>query len=205
MNFRITPKYSVILLSQRPNAPYTDKIYPDGITLEYEGHDVTKAQSRNPKGVDQPEALPSGKLTENGKFIEAVKKHQNGAEPELVKAYEKIKDGIWSLKGYFDLIDYKVVNNGQRNVYRFILRLSEREASNFDSIQPDLAHTRLIPTQVKKEVWERDGGKCVLCEETKNLHFDHDLPFSKGGTSLSAKNIKLLCMKHNLQKSAKIE
>lgn len=205
MNFRITPKYSVILLSQRPNAPYTDKIYPDGITLEYEGHDVTKAQSSNPKGVDQPEALPSGKLTENGKFIEAVKKHQNGAEPELVKAYEKIKDGIWSLKGYFDLIDYRIVNNGQRNVFRFILRLSEREASNFDSIQPDLAHTRLIPTQVKKEVWERDGGKCVLCEETKNLHFDHDLPFSKGGTSLSAKNIKLLCMKHNLQKSAKIE
>jgi hypothetical protein len=40
---------------------------------------------------------------------------------------------------------------------------------------------------------------------TKNLHFDHDLPFSKGGTSISAKNVRLLCMKHNLQKSANIE
>jgi len=38
-----------------------------------------------------------------------------------------------------------------------------------------------------------------------NLHFDHDLPFSKGGTSISAKNVRLLCMKHNLQKSARIE
>ena len=40
---------------------------------------------------------------------------------------------------------------------------------------------------------------------TKNLHFDHDLPFSRGGTSLSPLNVKLLCMKHNLQKSDKIE
>jgi hypothetical protein len=28
---------------------------------------------------------------------------------------------------------------------------------------------------------------------------------SKGGTSISAKNVRLLCMKHNLQKSGKIE
>jgi 5-methylcytosine-specific restriction endonuclease McrA len=44
-----------------------------------------------------------------------------------------------------------------------------------------------------------------MCGDTKNLHFDHELPFSKGGTSLSAKNVRLLCMKHNLQKSDKIE
>jgi 5-methylcytosine-specific restriction endonuclease McrA len=55
------------------------------------------------------------------------------------------------------------------------------------------------------EVWKRDKGQCVICGETKNLHFDHDLPFSKGGTSFSAKNVRLLCMKHNLQKSGKIE
>jgi len=45
----------------------------------------------------------------------------------------------------------------------------------------------------------------VICGDTKNLHFDHDLPFSKGGASLIAKNVQLLCMKHNLQKSDKIE
>jgi 5-methylcytosine-specific restriction endonuclease McrA len=66
-------------------------------------------------------------------------------------------------------------------------------------------HTRLIPSEVKKEVWKRDGGRCVICGEMKNLHFDHDLPFSKGGTSISAKNVRLLCMKHNLQKSGNIE
>ena len=42
MNFRINPSYSVILMSQRTNAPYKDKIFDDGITIEYEGHDVSK-------------------------------------------------------------------------------------------------------------------------------------------------------------------
>jgi 5-methylcytosine-specific restriction endonuclease McrA len=37
------------------------------------------------------------------------------------------------------------------------------------------------------------------------LHFDHVLPFSKGGTSLKVENVQLLCARHNLSKSAKIE
>lgn len=39
---------------------------------------------------------------------------------------------------------------------------------------------------------------------TENLHFDHDLPFSKGGTSLTAANVRILCMKCNLRKSDKL-
>jgi len=68
-----------------------------------------------------------------------------------------------------------------------------------------IPQTRLIPSEIKKEVWKRDKGKCVICGATTNLHFDHDLPFSKGGTSLTVKNVRLLCIKHNLEKSAKIE
>jgi hypothetical protein len=206
MNIRLNPSYSVILLSQRSNAPYKDKIYEDGITLEYEGHDVSrKSYDHNPKVEDQRDRLPTGRLTQNGKFIKAIEDHKKGLrEPEIVKAYEKIVDGVWSLKGYFDLVDYKIVNDGRRNIYRFILKLSEKQMLN--NIAPvDIEHTRLIPSEVKKQVWKRDQGKCVTCNETKNLHFDHELPFSKGGTSLSAKNVRLLCMKHNLQKSAKIE
>jgi hypothetical protein len=206
MNFRMKPTYSVILMSQRSNAPYVDRVYPDGITIEYEGHNVSKREyAHNPKDDDQPDTLPSGKLTQNGLFIQAVERYKNGEAPELVKVYEKIIPGFWSLKGFFDLIDYKITHDGVRNVFRFTLRLSERVGENFDTIQPDIKHTRLIPSQVKIEVWKRDGGKCVMCGDTKNLHYDHDLPFSKGGTSLSVKNIRLLCMKHNLQKSGKIE
>lgn len=206
MNFRINPGYSLILMSQKTNAPYKDKIYEDGITIEYEGHDISrKGYNHNPKLEDQPSRLPSGKLTQNGLFVIAVDNTKKGiSRAELVKVYEKVMDGVWSFKGYFDLIDYKIVDDGNRNVYRFILRLSNQQNLNTSILNQYIPHTRLIPTEVKKEVWKRDKGRCVLCGETKNLHFDHDLPFSKGGTSLTTKNVRLLCMKHNLEKSAKI-
>jgi hypothetical protein len=201
----MNPSYSVVLMSQKSNAPYSDKIHNDGITIEYEGHDIAKNYSKNPKKEDQPEKLPSGKLTQNGYFIKAVREYkENNGKPELVKVYEKIFSGIWSLKGYFDLIDYKIVNDGKRNVFRYILKLSDRK-ENVGVENIKLEHTRLIPSEVKRIVWKRDQGKCVLCGDSKNLHFDHDLPFSKGGTSFSANNVRLLCMKHNLQKSDKIE
>ena len=207
MNFRLNPSYSVILMSQRKNAPYHDRVYDDGVTIEYEGHDVSKGSyDHNPKAEDQPAKLPSGRPTQNGRFALAVDKYKQGeAPPELVKAYEKVFPGVWSLKGYFDLIDYKTVYDGKRNVFQFILRLSDRNEIASDEVPQTRDHSRLIPSEVKREVWKRDQGRCVICGESKNLHFDHDLPFSKGGTSLSAKNVRLLCINHNLRKSNKIE
>ena len=206
MNFRMRPTYSVILMSQRSNAPYQDRIHDDEITIEYEGHDVSRrTNDHNPKNEDQPDKLPSGRLTQNGYFIKAAKDYkEKRMSPELVKVYEKILPGIWSLKGFFDLIDYKIFNDGKRNTFRYILRVSDRDNLNTET-SIDIVHVRLISSDVKREVWKRDQGKCVICGDSKNLHFDHDLPFSRGGTSLSSKNVRLLCMKHNLQKSDKIE
>lgn len=207
MNYRINPSYSVILMSQRSNAPYKDRVHADGITIEYEGHDVLKkGYTHNPKNENQPSRFPSGKLTQNGLFIKAVEETKNGLrKAETVKVYEKIMSGVWSFKGYFNLIDYKTVNDGSRQVYRFILQLKEKQEVDIKGTKKTIIHTRLIPSEVKKEVWKRDGGKCVICGSKTNLHFDHDLPYSKGGTSLTAKNVRLLCMKHNLEKSAKIQ
>jgi len=207
MNFRMNPRYSVILMSRRSNAPYSDRILEDSITIEYEGHDEPKTSyEMNPKVFDQPSKTKNGALTQNGKFIDAVEQYKTKKRPlaELVKVYEKIFPGVWSLKGLFDLIDYQVKHDGKRNVYIFYLKLSSKQNIETNS-HIDLTHTRLISSEIKKEVWKRDGGKCVICGSTKNLHFDHDLPFSKGGTSLTVKNIRLLCVKCNLEKSDKIE
>lgn len=98
------------------------------------------------------------------------------------------------------------MNDGTRKVFRFIL---EEVEVSFEHKKVEITlgkeRSRIIPSSVKKEVWARDGGKCVMCGSTDELHFDHDLPYSKGGTSITAANVRILCARHNLQKSAKIE
>jgi 5-methylcytosine-specific restriction endonuclease McrA len=69
----------------------------------------------------------------------------------------------------------------------------------------DTPHRRVIPNAVKFEVWKRDGGECVKCRVTDELHFDHIISYSKGGTLLTPDNIQLLCARHNIKKSNKIE
>ena len=97
---------------------------------------------------------------------------------------------------------------GYRDVFKFKLLAVdiEDEDQAAEGTRLDDSHRRrLIPSMVKQEVWKRDGGRCVECGATDELHFDHIVPFSKGGTSLSADNVQLLCARHNLEKSAKIQ
>lgn len=208
MNFRLSPKYSVILMSQRTNAPYLDRICDDGITIEYEGHDIAKRKGiSDPKQIDQPRFNPSGSLTQNGRFAKAVEDFRNKmSEPELVRAYEKLFAGIWSDRGFFELIDFRYeATTGSRKVYIFVLRECDFELDSLANNKRMLRlRTRVIPTEVKRLVWVRDGGKCVTCGASDELHFDHDLPYSKGGSSITAENVKLLCARHNLEKSDKI-
>lgn len=208
MNYRLHPDYSVILMSQRSNAPYNDRVHNDGVTIEYEGHDVLKVgHEMDPKDFDQPIKTNGGRITQNGLFVKAVVDFKKGdREPEIVRVYEKVLPGIWSEKGFFKLLDYKIVGDGKRNVFRFILEETEVDFENNHVLANKLEHrTRIIPTEVKKIVWERDGGKCVMCGASDELHFDHDLPYSKGGTSILVENVKILCARHNLKKSGKIE
>jgi 5-methylcytosine-specific restriction endonuclease McrA len=69
----------------------------------------------------------------------------------------------------------------------------------------NLEHNRIIPATAKLEVWRRDKGKCVICGAKENLHYDHIIIYSKGGSSLVAENIQLLCARQNLEKRDKIE
>ncbi|SRR5258708_18522761 len=63
---------------------------------------------------------------------------------------------------------------------------------------------RYIPPEVKKAVWERDGGRCVKCGSQSEMHFDHIIPRSKGG-STTVENLQLLCKSHNLAKGSRID
>jgi hypothetical protein len=206
MNFRVSPLHSVILMSQRRGAPYQDRVLDGGGTLIYEGHDIPRTRGvGDPKRYDQRSRTATGKLTPNGKFQEAAEQYKSGARlPEQVRVYEKVKDGIWTYNGLFLLADVWQEKSGRRTVFKFKLQLADAEIDQQQFIK-DLPASRMIPSAIKREVFKRDKGQCVLCGSKDNLHFDHEFPFSKGGSSLTSDNIRILCARHNLAKSAKIE
>jgi hypothetical protein len=67
-----------------------------------------------------------------------------------------------------------------------------------------------IPMWVRRAVFFRDRGKCVLCNQDlsgitsrwNKEHYDHIVPLANGGLN-DVTNIQLLCKKCNSQKSAK--
>jgi 5-methylcytosine-specific restriction endonuclease McrA len=203
MNYRIDGSSSVILMSLRTGAPYADRVEDDGRILIYEGHDEPRRSGGpEPKHLDQPDRTPSGRLTQNGLFFQAAAEFKQGSRlPERVRVYEKIRGGIWVFNGYFDLVDAWRETSGLRQVFKFRLVMVEEVGISIPrDAQFALPHERVIPSSVKLEVWRRDRGRCVHCGSADNLHFDHIIPYSKGGSSLVASNIQLLCARHNIQK-----
>lgn len=206
MNFRLGGHRSIFLMSTRKNAPYRDQIDDEGRVLIYEGHDAARTQGGDdPKKLDQPESLSSGTLTENGKFHRVAQAYKSGrGKAEVVRVYQKLHAGVWAFNGSFKLVDSWRESDKSRKVFKFRLELVD-DLDQHSLSEAELTHSRLIPSAIKVAVYKRDKGQCVLCESKENLHFDHDFPFSKGGTSILAENVRLLCARHNLQKSDKIE
>lgn len=58
-----------------------------------------------------------------------------------------------------------------------------------------------IPRELRLEVWERDGGRCVDCGGDFELQFDHVIPLALGGAT-SAENLQLMCATCNREKGA---
>jgi len=205
MNYRLCGDTSLILMSLRRGAPYADRIEEGGRVLIYEGHDVPRTKDcPNPKSIDQPDFHPGGRPTQNGFFFQAVKRYKSGeATAERVKVFEKIRAGIWVYNGLFVLTDAWTEQSKGRKVFKFRLELTNTPENVVNSsVTPET--DRIIPSAVKLEVWKRDRGRCVLCGSQSDLHFDHIIPYSQGGSSRDAKNIQILCAKHNLAKHDQI-
>ena len=82
------------------------------------------------------------------------------------------------------LVDAWQQVNGGRSVFKFRLELVDDDYNLPTSVCTEIDHNRLIPSAVKLEVWRRDKGRCVQCGSQANLHFDHIIPYSRGGSSL---------------------
>jgi hypothetical protein len=160
MNFRLKGRTSIILMSLRRGAPYSDRVEENGKILIYEGHDVPLVKDGpSPKQVDQQAYLSNKRATQNGLFFEAAAKYKKGeTSAEVVKVYEKIRDGIWAFDGFFLLTDCWKEESGNRRVFKFKLTITT-QASPKVHPERDLSQNRLIPTDIKLEVWKRDGGQ----------------------------------------------
>jgi hypothetical protein len=55
---------------------------------------------------------------------------------------------------------------------------------------------RYVSAIVKKQVYQRDQGKCTKCKSSYKLEYDHIRPFAQGGES-TLSNLRLLCFSCN--------
>lgn len=88
-----------------------------------------------------------------------------------------------------------------RKLKGFLLKNKEY----FPPAPPAETAKRDIPVQLRKEVFERDKGLCVLCGE-KGEQIDHIILFTIIGKH-EIKNLRLLCLKchHKTFKTGKID
>ena len=116
--------------------------------------------------------------------------------------------GQLNYRWYFCSTCKKNVEEGKRSLLddkKFELKCEKLNISKckYKSIEPEPERSRTIPKNIQREVWRRDGGKCVECGSRERLEYDHIIPFSKGGSN-TARNIELRCEKCNRRKGDKI-
>ena len=68
---------------------------------------------------------------------------------------------------------------------------------------PPSATRQPIPVEVRRAVFERDGGRCVECGAAFDLQYDHVIPVALGGSG-TAENLELLCAPCNRRKGATV-
>jgi len=87
--------------------------------------------------------------------------------------------------------DYEITK--RHGIYQYV----------FDGDEKHL-NLRAFDERTKKTVYEQQKKKCFICGRVKpyaEMHGDHWIPWSKGGTTV-IENCKMLCAECNLKKSA---
>ena len=172
------------------------------------------------------EAIDNDNIINEDEFqkIQKFKKKMNVTSNSIHDLKKTEIDRILYLQLYLLLLDdnIDITERKELEFYKKIFGYSEAEifqielkvrqdkqewntvkSAGFNNLSNFEQRSRNIPASIKKIVWDRDKGKCVLCGSTEYLEFDHDIPFSRGGSN-STENIRILCRNCNRRKSDNI-
>jgi 5-methylcytosine-specific restriction endonuclease McrA len=97
----------------------------------------------------------------------------------------------------------------EQNLFEHLIDQKLAELKKSNKPRKSNIHSRYISQNVQDQVKKRSQNRCehlekgARCNGVYRLHFDHKIPFSKGGKS-ELENIQHLCAQHNWHKSDKL-
>lgn len=131
---------------------------------------------------------------------------QSDKELRFKSIVERVINSDYDSENVIDYIGkYIDISIEDHRIFNIILNTYKKNLSTRFAIS-DKPKRIKIPSRVRYKVIERDGRKCCICgrspitDKSVELHVDHKVPVSKGGTN-NLKNLQTLCSECNLGKS----
>lgn len=187
--FDISPSLGVVVQTDQPNREDAAFVWlpypPDGeavpeIALEYAGETGRHSNTYPSPGLAK--GKPALKL--------------------ILRSDEELNDVVSYIKAFKRFTPLPEVRTALPNSTDVVSLIPVDVASMPKAPEPK-PRREAIPRTVQREVWQRDGGRCVDCSSKEKLCFDHIVPFSRGGSN-AVRNLQLLCEKCNLSKGNRI-
>ena len=145
------------------------------------------------------------KIMVNSKEYKELQRKNN--EEFLLKLKEKNENYVNIMRKSQHKInsDYYYWNYNENILKQTIKPKKNNENAQDNYVDKDTGEVlrKPISIELKNQIWNRDGGKCVICGSNHFLEFDHIIPVSKGGAT-SYRNLQLLCQNCNRKKSDNI-
>jgi len=107
----------------------------------------------------------------------------------------------WESGGYTQRDALALIRDRQRKAAQRLDRAHMLLNVDEGRQQPPQGQRQPIPREVRRAVFERDGGQCVECGSKFDLQYDHLIPVALGGAS-TVDNLQLLCGECNRLKGA---
>jgi hypothetical protein len=174
----------------------------------------SRPQSRDAVGATTPPPVPASDIVEvpaAARPSRAQRAVVAPLAPERFKVQLTVsRETHDRLRRAQDLLRHSIPNGDPAEIFdrALTLLIEHLERTRLGSAKrprqsrAQLAQSRHIPSAVKRDVWQRDAGRCAFvgtegrCAERGFLQFHHVVPYAGGGPA-TVENIQLRCRAHN--------